>query len=89
MISRNQLTFDIMYIINSFNHNGDIRKFHKRVIKYDKHISVYIDGDLYKDFKKDTNKIYDNIINGDEDNTFINDYIHNLDSITYQLLIFE
>jgi|LakMenEpi03Aug12_release.lakeMendotaPanAssembly.Ray.scaffolds.fasta_scaffold283082_1 hypothetical protein len=90
MISRNQLAIDILYIINSYYRNKDIRKLHKRSIKFDKYISLYIHGMMYDEYKCDMTKIYNNnIINGEDDETFINDFINNLDNITYQLLIFE
>ena len=44
---------------------------------------------MYDDYKYDMRYIYNNIINGDEDITIINDFIFILQKIQLGLLIFE
>ena len=72
-------------VIGQIRYNKDINRLYKKIIKYDKYILYYINDNLYKEFKKDINIIYDNIINGEDDETFINDFIINIRIILIKL----
>jgi hypothetical protein len=88
MITKHQLAFNLKSIVVNYHHNQNLERFHRKIIKHSKNISLYISHDIFIDFKSDIKKIYDDMINGEFDHTIINDCIQNIERIILILLVF-
>jgi hypothetical protein len=89
MNCKNDLAFKLIFIVDNYLKNKNIDRFYKKINNYNYKISFYINNDLY-DYYKNYNKIiYDNMINGEHDETLINDFINIIRKILIVLLVFE
>lgn len=88
MIAKHQLAFNLKSIIVNYHNNKNLERFHRKINRHSKNISVYISNDSFIDFKSDIKKIYDDMINGKFDHTIINDCIQNIERIILNLLVF-
>jgi hypothetical protein len=86
---RNNLAFKLNLIIDNYKNNNNIERFYKKINNYNNLISLYINNDLYENYKNDKKKVYDNIINGEYDETIINDLINIIRKFIIILLVFE
>lgn len=87
---KQQLAYNINIIICSYNETKNIRRFYKKISKLNNCIYKNISHDLYQDHKIDFDRMYSYIIiNGEDDDTIINDCINNLRKILLKLLLFE
>lgn len=86
---KQQLAYNLNNIICNYIDSNNIRRFYKKITYYNKSIYKYVSKDLYDDYKYDIQIIYNDIINGEEDMTIINDFILTLRKILLKLLIFE
>lgn len=86
---KQQLAYYLNVIIINYMHNFNIRRFYKQITKLNKCISNNSSITLYEDYKYYINRVYSDIINGDEDNTIINDCINIIREILLGLLLFE
>lgn len=90
MNTKQQLAYNLNIIICNYLDNKNIQRFYKKISKLNKCIYNNTTKDLFDDFKYDFNKIYDDIIiNGEEDETIINDCINVIRNIILSLLYFE
>ena len=89
MNAKQQLAYNLNIIITSYNENNNIHRFYKKLNYLNTNIYKNSSKDLYEDYKYHINKIYDNIINGEDDVTIINDFIYTLRYILLGLLVFE
>ena len=60
---RNNLAFKLNLIIDNYKNNNNIERFYKKINDYNNLISLYINNELYENYKNDKKKVYDNIIN--------------------------
>jgi hypothetical protein len=88
MITKHQLAFNLKSIIVNYHNNQNLERFHRKINKHSKNISLYISNDSFIDLKSDIKKIYDDMINGEFDQTIINDCIQNIERIILYLLVF-
>jgi deoxyadenosine/deoxycytidine kinase len=88
MIAKHQLAFNLKSIIVNYHNNKNLERFYRKINRHSKNISVYISNDSFIDFKSDIKKIYDDMINGEFDQTIINDCIQNIERIILYLLVF-
>lgn len=89
MITKHQLAFNLNAIIINYTNNKNIERFYRKINRHSKNISNYICNDIYIDFKLDIKRIYDDMINGEYDETIINDCIQNIKRIIINLLVFQ
>jgi hypothetical protein len=89
MIAKHQLAYNLNSILFNYLKNRNIERFYRKLNRYSKHISLYISDDIYIDYKTDIKKVYDDMINGEFDETIINDCIKNIQKIVLNLLVFE
>jgi len=89
MNAKQQLAYNLNIIITSYNENNNIHRFYKKLNYLNTNIYKNSSKELYMDYKYHINKIYDNIINGEDDVTIINDFIYTLRYILLGLLVFE
>lgn len=89
MNAKQQLAYNLNQIITEYKDKKNIRRFYKKVSLLNTCISKYSQKDIFDDYKIDFKKVYDDIINGEEDETIINDCINDLRQITLGLLIFD
>lgn len=89
MNAKQQLAFNLNTIICCYLTNKNITRFYNKLLNLNCSIYNHTSKDLYDDYKYDMRYIYNNIINGDEDITIINDFIFILQKIQLGLLIFE
>lgn len=89
MNAKQQLAYNLNNIICNYNNNNNIRIFYKKITYYNTSIYRYISNDLYDDYRSDIKNIYNDIINGEDDITIINDFIFTLRKILLKLLLFE
>ncbi len=89
MNCRNDLAFQLNFIVDNYLKNKNINRFYKKINIYNNKISSYINNDLYDYYKKYNKNIYDNMINGEHDETLINDFINIIRKILIVLLVFE
>ena len=88
MITKHQLAFNLNAILINYNNTKNLERFYRKLNKHSKNISFYISNDDYMDFKFDIKKLYDDMINGEYDETIINDCIRNAQKIVVALLVF-
>ena len=74
-IVKQQLAYNLNNIISNYLNNNNIYRFYKKLNKLNICIYKNISEDLYIYFKNDFYIIYNNIINNNNDKTFINDFI--------------
>jgi hypothetical protein len=86
---KQQLAYNINKIVTDYFDNKNIRRFYKKITYFNSCISRNSRTDLYEDYKYMIKKVYDDIINGEEDDTIINDCINILREILLGLLYFE
>lgn len=89
MIAKHQLAYILNSILVNYLRNKNIERFYRKLNRHSKNISLYISNDFYIDFKIDIKKVYDDMINGELDETIINDCIKNTQKIILDLLVFE
>lgn len=89
MNAKQQLAYNLNFIITSYNENNNIHRFYKKLNYLNRNIYKNSSKELYMDYKYYINKIYDNIINSEDDVTIINDLIYTLRYILLGLLVFE
>lgn len=89
MNAKQQLAYNLNTIIDMYMDNNNIKRFYKKVTKLNKCIYNNTNNDLFKDYKYYIYKVYDNIINGEEDITLINDCVYIIRKIILGLLYFE
>lgn len=89
MIAKHQLAFNLNSILFNYVRNKNIERFYRKLNRNCKNIAFYISNDIYIDFKTDIKKMYDDMINGEFDETIINDCIKNTQKIILNLLVFE
>lgn len=89
MNAKQQLAYNLNMIITTYNDNNNVRRLYKKLTKLNKCISNNTTYDLFNDYKYDINKVYDSIINGEEDETIVNDCINVVRKIILGLLYFE
>jgi hypothetical protein len=89
MITKHQLAFNLNSIIVNYSHNKNLERFYRKINRHSKNISFYISNDMFIDFKLDIKRVYDDMINGEFDQTIINDCIRDIQLIILGLLEFE
>jgi|694.fasta_scaffold18463_11 hypothetical protein len=89
MNAKQQLAYNLNKIICEYITNKNIRRFYKKITSLNTCISKNSQKDLFDNYKLDIKRVYDDIINGEEDETIINDCINNLRQILLGLLFFE
>jgi hypothetical protein len=89
MITKHQLAFNLNSILVNYSYNKNLERFYRKINRHSKNISFYISNDLFIDFKLDIKKVYDDMINGEFDQTIINDFIRDIQRIVLGLLVFE
>jgi hypothetical protein len=86
---KQQLAYNLTNIIYSYNNTKNIRRFYKKIMNLNTCIQKNSNPDLYEDYKIDIKRVYNDIINADEDETIINDCINTIRKIILGLLYFE
>ena len=86
---KQQLAYNLTNIIYSYNNTKNIRRFYKKIMNLHTFIQKNSNPDLYEDYKIDIKRVYNDIINADEDETIINDCINTIRKIILGLLYFE
>jgi hypothetical protein len=89
MNAKQQLAYNLNKIICEYITNKNTRRFYKKITSLNTCISKNSQKDLFDNYKLDIKRVYDDIINGEEDETIINDCINNLRQILLGLLFFE
>lgn len=89
MNAKQQLAYNLNKIICEYIDNKNIRRFYKKVSKLNSCIAKNSQKELFDIYKQDIKIVYDDIINGEEDITIINDCINNLRQILLGLLFFD
>jgi hypothetical protein len=89
MNAKQQLAYNLNNIICNYINSDNIHRFYKKITYYNTSIYKYVSKDLYDDYKYNIQVIYNDIINGDQDMTIINDLILTLRKILLKLLFFE
>ena len=89
MITKHQLAFNLNSILVNYSHNKNLERFYRKINRHSKNISLYISKDDFIDFKFDIKKVYDDMINGEFDQTIINDCIRDIQRIILDLLVFQ
>ena len=89
MITKQQLAFNLNSILVNYSHNKNLERFYRKMNRHSKNISFYISKDLFTDYKIDIKHVYDDMINGEFDQTIINDCIRDIQRIILGLLSFE
>ena len=89
MITKHQLVFNLNSIIVNYSNNKNLERFYRKINRHSKNISFYISNDVFIDFKLDIKRVYDDMINGEFDQTIINDCIRDIQLIILGLLVFE
>ena len=88
MITKHQLAFNLNAILTNYVNTRNIERLYRKLNRHSKNISSYISNDIYMDFKIDMKRVYDDMINGEYDETIINDCIQNTQKIVLKLLVF-
>jgi hypothetical protein len=89
MIAKHQLAHILNSIICNYINNKNVERLYRKLNRHNKHISLYISNHKYEDYRIDMKKIYDDMINGELDETIVNDCINNTRRIILELLVFE
>jgi hypothetical protein len=84
-----QLAYNLNKITYDYLEKKNIRRFYKKITYFNSCISKNTEVELFKEYKTAIKIIYDNIINGEEDETIINDCINIIRQIILGLLFFE
>lgn len=88
MIAKHQLAYNLNSILINYCNNKNLERFYRKLSRNSKNIAFYITNENYIDFKMDIKKVYDDMINGEFDQTIINDCIRNTQRIIVSLLVF-
>lgn len=89
MIAKHHLAYILNSIIFNYINNKNVDRLYRKLNRHNKHISFYISLHKYEDYRIDMKKIYDDMINGELDETIVNDCINNTRRIILELLVFE
>lgn len=89
MNAKQQLAYNLNKIICEYIENKNIRRFYKKVSNLNGCIAKNSQKVLFDYYKQDIKRVYDDIINGEDDVTIINDCINNLRQILLGLLFFD
>jgi hypothetical protein len=89
MIAKHQLAYILNSILCNYIKTRNLERFYRKLHRHSKNISLYISNDVYIDYKIDIKKMYDDMINGEFDETIVNDCIKNIQKIVLDLLVFE
>jgi hypothetical protein len=89
MNAKQQLAYNLNQIITEYNEKKNVRRFYKKITLLNSCISKNSQKELFDDYKIDIKRVYDDIINGEEDETIVNDCINDLRKITLGLLFFD
>ena len=87
--NRSQLAHTLNTIICNYNNNKLIERFYRKLNRLNKNIAIYITRDMFDEYKTINKYIYNCIINGEDDDTIINDCIYHLRKIMIALMLFE
>jgi hypothetical protein len=86
---KQQLAYNLNKILYNYKDSNNICRLYKQLNKLNGCISKNTSNDLYDEYKCIIKTIYDDIINGEDDITIINDCIFIIQKISLGLLLFE